>query len=128
MWRPFVFISLMLLMVTRGAAQLPACSDRPTYISQPWINPELACLEEVINDATVGTLGFAALAVAPDETLYATRPLTGEVVALTDTNGDLLPDTPQARGERPDTANRPNLSRRRALHRGRRAYLSLDRR
>lgn len=95
MWRPFVFISLMFLMVTRGAAQLPACSDRPTYISQPWINPELACLEEVINDPTVGTLGFSALAVAPDETLYATRPLTGEVVALNDTDGDLLPDTPQ---------------------------------
>ncbi len=95
MWRTFVFISLTLLVVTRGAAQLPACSDRAAYISQPWIDPALACLEEVINDPSVGELGFTALAVAPDETLYAARPYTGEVLALTDTNGDLLPDTPQ---------------------------------
>jgi len=101
MWRTLFFIlivnfiGLTSLTVERGAAQTPNCSDRPTYISQPWIHQDLSCLEEVINDPVVGELGFTALAVSPDETLYAARPYTGEVIALTDTDGDLLPDTPR---------------------------------
>ncbi len=51
-------------------------------------------MEEVINDPTLGELAFTALAAAPDGTLYAARPLAGEVWALADTNGDFLPDTP----------------------------------
>lgn len=77
------------------AARLPACSERPNYLDQPWIDPALGCLQEVIDDPGVGELGFTALAVAPDETIYATRPYTGELVAIRDTNGDLLPDTPE---------------------------------
>lgn len=95
MWRTLIFTGLTLLTVANAAAQLPRCSERSAYIYQPWINPELGCLEVVIDDPSAGELGFTALAVAPDETLYAARPHAGEVVALTDTDGDLLPDAPR---------------------------------
>ncbi len=75
-------------------SELPPCSERATSLSEPWIQSGLACLEQVINEPTAGTLAFTALAAAPDGTLYAARPLLGEVYAITDTDGDLLPDTP----------------------------------
>lgn len=78
-----------------AARQLPPCSERSTARSEPWIRIGLACLEEVINDPSAGQLAFTALAAAPDGTLYAARPLAGEVLALTDSDGDALPDSPQ---------------------------------
>jgi glucose/arabinose dehydrogenase len=79
-----------------ASPQVPSeCLSRATGREEPWIKAGSACLEEVINDPSAGELAFTALAVAPDGTLYAARPLAGEVLALTDTNGDLLPDTPQ---------------------------------
>ncbi len=91
-------LTLVLLGVVQpiGAADeaIPPCSERATSLSEPWIQIGLACLEQVIKQPTAGTLAFTALAAAPDGTLYATRPLQGEVYAITDTDGDLLPDTP----------------------------------
>jgi glucose/arabinose dehydrogenase len=54
----------------------------------------------VISDSSTGELSFTALATSPDGTLFAARPLFGEVLALTDMDGDRLPDTPRvvARG------------------------------
>ncbi len=71
------------------------CSERPTHLDQPWIKAGLACLEEVVNDSSAGELSFTALVTAPDGTLYAARPLMGEVLVFDDTNGDGLPDTPR---------------------------------
>lgn len=78
-----------------SAQELP-CDQRPNHLDQPWIKSGLACLEEVINDPGAGELAFTALATAPDGTLYAARPLAGDVLALVDTDGDALPDTPRA--------------------------------
>ncbi len=80
--------------VDAANGQISPCSERATSLSEPWIQSGLACLEQVIKDPTAGTLAFTALAAAPDGTLYATRPLLGEVYAITDSDGDLLPDTP----------------------------------
>jgi glucose/arabinose dehydrogenase len=77
------------------AADLPPCSERPHILFEPWVDGRLFCLELVINDPSVGALGFAALAVGDDGTLYAARPLTGEVYALDDSDGDRLPDSPR---------------------------------
>jgi glucose/arabinose dehydrogenase len=70
------------------------CSERTTSLSQPWIRVGLACLEQVIDDAALGDLAFTALAAAPDGSLYAARPFSGEVIRLTDGDGDGLPETP----------------------------------
>ncbi len=91
-------LTLTLLGVVQPAgavdAPIPPCAERATSLSEPWIKSGLACLEQVIKEPTAGTLAFTALAAAPDGTLYATRPLLGEVYAITDSDGDLLPDTP----------------------------------
>lgn len=77
---------------------LPSCIERPTQRETPWYDITRWCLETVIDDgeaaARIGRMAYTALAVAPDGTLYAARPLHGEIYAITDTNGDLLPDTP----------------------------------
>jgi glucose/arabinose dehydrogenase len=77
---------------------LPSCSERPMYlgiVGAPRVNPRVFCIEGIIDDNSAGELAFTALAVAPDGTLYAARPLTGQVLALDDTNGDGLPDKPR---------------------------------
>ncbi|HVU13711.1 MAG TPA: hypothetical protein VHD90_20685, partial [Phototrophicaceae bacterium] len=76
-------------------AQTLPCGQRSTSRGDPWIQAGLACLEEPISDPAQGELGFTALAVAPDGTLYAARPLAGEVVAVTDSDGDGLPNQVQ---------------------------------
>ncbi len=98
------FISVLLIVALLPCASqnrafarggLPPCGERATSLSEPWIQIGLACLEQVINDPSAGTLAFTALAVAPAGTLYAARPLAGEVYALTDSDGDFLPDKAQ---------------------------------
>ena len=82
---------LMLILVNFAGAQpsvAPSCGDRVGFLSQPWFRLGVVCLQEAYNDPALGDLAFTALASAPDGTLYAARPLSGEVVALTDVNGD----------------------------------------
>lgn len=69
--------------------------DLSPELPQPWMRPELPCLELAVEDAAAGELAFTALAAAPDGTLFAARPYTGEVFALVDTDGEGLPDTPR---------------------------------
>lgn len=95
--------SLFLLIALTSFAFAPAqaqeltvpCWWRDTDLSQPWISADIPCLEEVINDPALGELAFTALAAAPDGSLYAARPLAGEIWRLVDTNDDWLPDTPR---------------------------------
>ncbi len=61
------------------------------------------CLEVVIEDDSAGELGFTALAMGDGGTLYAARPLRGEVFALTDSTSDGLPDQPRLLLEGLDT-------------------------
>jgi glucose/arabinose dehydrogenase len=93
------FTLFFLLALQPAAAQdqpdVP-CYWRPTSLDKPWVDPQvLPCLEEVVDVADGGELAFTALTVAPDGTLYAARPLAGEVWALTDGDGDGLPETPR---------------------------------
>ncbi|MCK6579090.1 MAG: PQQ-dependent sugar dehydrogenase [Anaerolineae bacterium] len=73
---------------------MPPCAERTSSLSEPWIREGFACLERVIDDASAGELGYTALASAPDGTLYAARPFAGQIIALTDGDGDGLPETP----------------------------------
>lgn len=77
------------------AAQPAACDFRPTRLDEPWMRTGLSCLEEVINTPEAGELAFTALATAPDGTLYAARPIEGQIFAFRDMDGDEMPDSPR---------------------------------
>lgn len=95
MMRPiFIILFFSFLRITPASAQtLPPCAERPSYLNNPWVNARFFCLELLLEDTRAGELAFTALAAAPDGTLYAARPLAGEVLAIVDTNADSLPDT-----------------------------------
>ena len=79
----------------QAQSTLLPCGQRPHLIDPPWVNATYYCAELVIHDESGGEMGFTALAAAPDGTLFAARPLSGEVLALSDTDGDGLPETPR---------------------------------
>lgn len=87
-----VLLGLLLAMIPAQAQDLPACFERPTFRDPPWIDGKRYCLETAVRDPDGGDLAFTALAAAPDGTLYAARPLHGQVLAITDSDGDGLPD------------------------------------
>ena len=87
------------------AQDLPPCVERPTFRDPPWVDGRAFCPEMVIQTIDAGQLPFVALAVGPDGTLYATRPLYGQVLAIDDTDGDLLPDTSRVIAEHLDLPN-----------------------
>jgi len=71
------------------------CEQRPHVLDQPWIPAGLACLEEAVNEPSMGSWGFTSLAVSDDGTLYALNAMRGEVYTFDDTDGDALPDAPR---------------------------------
>ncbi|MGB1289323.1 MAG: PQQ-dependent sugar dehydrogenase, partial [Aggregatilineales bacterium] len=73
---------------------LIACRERPGLVILPVLNPEVYCIEEILTDGEHGELAFTALTIAPDGTLYAARPLYGQVLRLRDGDNDYLLDTP----------------------------------
>lgn len=74
--------------------ELGDCIERPTIIEDELYVDHLRwCVESIIHDPTIEPMAFTALAIAPDGTLYATRPLTGQIMAIRDSDDDNLPDT-----------------------------------
>ncbi len=72
---------------------LPLCDDRPTVIrGELYTDTRRWCPEDVVHDPQLEPLSFTALEAAPDGTLYATRPVSGLVMAIRDSDGDTLPD------------------------------------
>lgn len=94
MYRSYIaaFALLLLFAPISAAQQLPPCAERPTFSDPPWVDGRLFCPELVIEATELGELPFTILATAPDGTLYAARPLLGQVLAIRDSDGDLLPD------------------------------------
>lgn len=79
-----------------GAQQpeLGKCTERPRVISGALFVDYLRwCVETVVDDPDIEPLSFTALETAPDGSLFATRPLTGQVMIITESDGDGLPDT-----------------------------------
>lgn len=92
----FIPVILVLYGHTIFAQQpeLGDCTERPTVIQDGLYVDHLRwCVEGIVHDPTIEPMAFTALEVAPDGTLYATRPLTGQVMAIRDTNNDFFPDT-----------------------------------
>ncbi len=72
---------------------LPPCPERPTVIrGELYTDSRRWCPEHVVRDPGLEPLSFTALAAAPDGALYATRPISGAVMAIRDSDGDALPD------------------------------------
>ena len=85
---------MSMAVATAYAQELPPCGERQAAVGAPWTDTSQWCIEQVIADDSAGELAFAVLAVGDDGTLYAARPLTGQVLALVDTDDDYLPDSP----------------------------------
>jgi glucose/arabinose dehydrogenase len=86
-----ILFSLSSVVIAQG---LPRCSERPLIAELPRVEPRLWCLERAIFEHEAGELAFTAIEFAPDGVLYATRPMTGELYVMRDTNEDSLPDSP----------------------------------
>lgn len=84
-----------MLSLQAQSPELPRCIDRPGTVTLPRINYNYYCLETITQTEVGRPLAYTALAFAPDGTLYATRPLQGQLIALTDANGDGLPESEQ---------------------------------
>ncbi len=91
-------ILLVGIAFTSHSQSLPSCSNRPKQALLPRVTMGF-CLELAVHQPQEGEMAFTALAFAPDGTLYASRPLRGQVVAMTDTDGDLLVDSPRVIAE-----------------------------
>lgn len=78
-------------------AQQPAlgkCSERPRVITGALFVDYLRwCVESVIDSSEIEPFSFTALEAAPDGSLFATRPLAGQVMIIEDSDGDQLPDS-----------------------------------
>lgn len=90
----------------QDAADLPSCTTRAGWNWEPRVDPLHFCYETLVSDDEQGEMPYTGLAFAPDGTLYAARPLTGQVVRITDSDGDSLPDAEQALDY---TFQRPNV-------------------
>lgn len=96
MTQRFTLILLWLVLVVFGAIaqELTSCDEREFLVEYPRVEPNMWCIENPVADETAGEWAFTALAFGDDGTLYATRPHTGEVLAMRDTDGDALVDSP----------------------------------
>ena len=89
-----IIFSVNMLNIMAQQPELGECTERPTVIQGVlYIDHLRWCVEGIVDDGTIEPMAFTALEVAPDGTLYATRPLTGQVMAIRDTNDDFFPDT-----------------------------------
>jgi glucose/arabinose dehydrogenase len=90
-----IVIGLLLFILSSVEAQeLPSCSARPLIAELPRVESRLWCIERAIFEHEAGELAFTSIEFAPDGALYATRPLTGELYVMHDSDGDNLPDSP----------------------------------
>lgn len=102
-----LILCLSFASVSSIQAQIPElpCYYRPTTLTKPWIGYEIPCIEEVVNLPEAGELAFTSLAVSPDNRLFAARPLSGQIMLLTDSDDDGLPETVEVYAEGLDRPN-----------------------
>ena len=92
--RFILLIVIYSLTISLIAQDLPPCGERPTIVDFPRVGTAIGCMEEALSIQDGGEFAFTRLTFGEDSTLYATRPYTGEIWKITDTNGDFLPDSP----------------------------------
>ncbi len=74
--------------------ELGKCSQRPRVVTGALFVDYLRwCVESVIEAPDIEPFSFTALELAPDGSLFATRPFAGQVMIIEDSDGDQLPDS-----------------------------------
>lgn len=91
----FFFVSLTINAQDTSPIGLPGCGERPGTITLPRINYNYYCLETITQTDAGRPFAYTALAFAADGSLYATRPLQGQLIHLSDRDGDGLPESEQ---------------------------------
>ena len=91
-----ILLALLTGLASGSHAQppgLPACKDRATLVEGELYADNIRwCVESVLHEPQLAPLAFTALETAPDGRLFATRPLAGQVMLISDSDGDSLPD------------------------------------
>ena len=88
------FLTCAASVVGAQQPELGKCTERPRVISGALFVDYLRwCVETVVDDPDIEPLSFTALETAPDGSLFATRPLTGQIMIISASDGDGLPDT-----------------------------------
>ena len=91
-----LLLCLCAAVVQAQYGDLPDCTKRPTFSgNEIYVDNQRWCVELVIHALDIEPYAFTALEVAADGSLYAARPLAGEVMRLVDSDGDALPDAMQ---------------------------------
>ena len=81
-------------------SSLPDCTSRPTAVTEElYVDNIRWCVENIVHDPGLEPLSFTALEAAPDGRLFATRPLSGNIMVIRDTDGDALPDAMESFAE-----------------------------
>jgi glucose/arabinose dehydrogenase len=81
------------LNVALAQEELPRCGERDFLTEYPRVISYLWCIELPLGAGDGGEWAFTALAYTTDGLFYATRPHTGELLRLVDSDADNLPDT-----------------------------------
>ena len=86
-------LALTITIIDAQQAELERCPDRATVIhDELFADNRRWCVESILHDRQIEPYSFTALEIAPDGSLFATRPLSGAVMAIRDSDGDGLPD------------------------------------
>ena len=89
-----VAFAILTMALSAQEPGLGRCTKRPTAVhGELYVDNLRWCVESILHEPNIEALSFTALEIAPDGTLYATRPLSGAVMAIRDRDGDALPDT-----------------------------------
>ncbi len=93
LWAGLLLVAMFALGSRAQNPSLPNCIDRPTVVyGELYADNTRWCVESVLHDPDMEPLAFTALETAPDGSLFAARPLAGEVMVIQDSDGDSLPD------------------------------------
>lgn len=98
-----IVVMLLILLCasvsTSAQGDLPPCSERDFLTEFPRVEPNLWCIELPITTESDAAIQFTSLAFDEDGRLFATNPLAGEIVLLSDTDDDFLPDSSRVLAE-----------------------------
>ena len=91
---PLLFLILRpIATIDAQQPELERCPDRLTVIQgELFADNKRWCVESILHDRQIEPYSFTDMDIAPDGTLYATRPLSGTIMAIRDSDGDELPD------------------------------------